>query len=158
MRGESLELNRPQRGRDVIVTRTFAGLNEGADWPRTRTGYGHGLCAAADWKRTRSWRGCGLASDWTRSRTGHGHGQQAGHWRGHPAAKPRPLCGHKILRCRRSKACTVLHMMRNALALLLQQFDAPLFQLPNHGLNAGDLLDFRHSDSCGEAITEMRVW
>lgn len=49
-------------------------------------------------------------------------------------------------------------MMRNARPLLLQQFGAPLFQLPNDGLNAGDLLDFRHSDSCGEAITEMRVW
>ena len=49
-------------------------------------------------------------------------------------------------------------MMRNALALLLQQFGAPLFQLPNDGLNAGDLLDFRHSDSGGKAITEMRVW
>ena len=49
-------------------------------------------------------------------------------------------------------------MMRNARPLLLQQFDAPLFQLPNDGLNAGDLLDSRHSNSCGKAITEMRVW
>ena len=49
-------------------------------------------------------------------------------------------------------------MMRNARPLLLHQFSAPLFQLPNDGLNAGDLLNFRHSDSCGEAIPEMRVW
>ena len=95
-----MEMNRPQCGRDAIVTRTFGGFNAVADCPRTRTGYGHGLCAAADWTRTRmftdtgwsrtfaartrsrTWTGCGrgcghgqdTVTDWTRPRAWHGCG------------------------------------------------------------------------------------
>ena len=78
-----MEMNRPQCGRDAIVTRTFGGFNAVADCPRTRTGYGHGLCAAADWTRTRIVRGHGLVAD--DLRPGHGHGRWTGCGRG---------CGH----------------------------------------------------------------
>jgi hypothetical protein len=84
-----MEMNRPQCGRDAIVTRTFGGFNAVADCPRTRTGYGHGLCADADWTRTRIVHGHGLDADicgpdtvtemdWLRARMrawpGHGYG------------------------------------------------------------------------------------
>jgi len=45
------------------VTRTFARFHTVADCPRTRTGYGDGLCAAADWPRTRIVCGHGLDVD-----------------------------------------------------------------------------------------------
>jgi len=56
-------MNRPQRGRDVTVTRAFAGRNAVVDWPRPRTGYVHGLRAAVDWTRTRIVCGHGLVTD-----------------------------------------------------------------------------------------------
>ena len=58
-----MEMNRPLCGRDAIVTRTFGEFSAVADWPRTRTGYGHGLCADADWTRTRIVHGHGLDAD-----------------------------------------------------------------------------------------------
>jgi hypothetical protein len=85
-------MNRPQCGRDATETRTFADFNAVADWTRTRTGYGHGLCAAADWTRTRIVHGQGLGADirgqdtdtdmdWLRTRMrawpGYGHGLDA---------------------------------------------------------------------------------
>ncbi len=51
-------MNRPQRGRDAIVTRTSGGFNAVADWTRTRIvqGRGHG----ADTNRLLPGRGRGL--------------------------------------------------------------------------------------------------
>jgi hypothetical protein len=60
---------------------------------------------ARTWSRTGCGHGRGADMDWTRSRTGQGHGHYAGLWRGHSAAKPRPLRGRRKLRGLRSKAC-----------------------------------------------------
>jgi hypothetical protein len=58
-------MNRPQRGRDAIVTRTSGGFNAAADWTRTRIVHGRGHGADTN---------CLLPG---RSRTGHGLGQEA---------------------------------------------------------------------------------
>src|ERR1017187_180651 len=126
---------------DTDWTRTFAARTWSRTWTDCGRGCGHGQDTVTDWTRPRSWRGCGLFSDWTRARTGHGHGWLAELWRGHSAFKPRPLRGRKDLRWRRSKACPVLNMMRNALPPLLQQFVAPGFQLRGDSFNACGLFN-----------------
>lgn len=49
-------------------------------------------------------------------------------------------------------------MMRNTLPPFLQQLVAPVFQLRRQGLNAADLFDFEHFDSCGAMVTEVCFW
>jgi hypothetical protein len=82
-------MNRPLCGHNAAFARTLVGLNAVADYPRTRTGYGHGRCATADSIRTQIVRGhrqdadiCGpdteMNMDWLRTRLrawpGHGYG------------------------------------------------------------------------------------
>ena len=88
--------------------RTFAARTRSRTWTDCGRGCGRGLDTDTDtdWMRTRTGCGHGRGADVDWMRTGHGHGQQAGGWRGHPASKPRPLRGRRILHWRRSKACT----------------------------------------------------
>ena len=128
-------------------------------WTRTGTDCGrgcvHGQDTVTDWPLPWSRSGCGLASDWTRSRTGHGRDRLAGRLRGHSASKSRPFRGRKTLRWRRSKACPILNMMRNALTLLLQQFVPPAFQLPGDRFDARDL--FNRSDFLAASLPVVKL-
>ena len=49
-------------------------------------------------------------------------------------------------------------MMRNTLPPCLEQLVSPALQLRGEGLNAADLFNFQHLDSCGAVVAEMCVW
>src|ERR1035438_3711073 len=61
-----------------------------------------------------------------------------------------------ILRLRRGKASSLLNGLRYILPPLLQQFVAPVFELPGDNLNAAGLFNGVHSDSSGIMLAQTR--